>query len=58
MTTPPLSTSSSTSADCLLPLNYSLTTQRGSQAYSQGATFFLLRVGNEYRLVSVSSWIT
>lgn len=42
----------------IVVLQYRLTTQRGQQAYSQGAAFFLLRVGNAYRLVSISSWIT
>ena len=42
----------------LVVLRFSLTTQRGPQAYAQGTTFYLLGVGGEYRLVAMSSWIT
>lgn len=42
----------------IVVLRYSLTTQRGAQAYSQGSVFYLLRMGEEFRLVAISSWIT
>jgi hypothetical protein len=39
-------------------MRFSLTTQRGPQAYSQGSTFYLLRVGDEYKVVAMTAWIT
>jgi hypothetical protein len=39
-------------------VRFSLMTQRGPQAYAQGSTYYLMRVGGEYKIVAVSGWIT
>ena len=39
-------------------VRFSLMTQRGPQAYAQGSTYYLMRVGSEYKIVMVSGWIT